>query len=149
MELDEKYNPLNVTSFDTSDHYFSLKELMQHGKLNAQSKGPGRSKGQEDIYSLPSTKFKKGAPAFVKCEIYSWVKELANLPQNYSCEMPKKCEEKELENSIKTITKIINTASSSNLERDMLKKDREEKLKSQKEKYDCRMCYCLQSFCQN
>ena len=112
----------------TSYHHFSLKELMERGQLNVKSKGKGRSKGQEGIYSLPSTKFKKGAPAFIKCECYSWVKELANLPQNYSCEMPKKCDEKKLTNGIKTIREIINTAHSGHLERYMLKEeDRKEK----------------------
>ena len=101
---------------------------MERGQLNVKSKGKGRSKGQEGIYSLPSTKFKKGAPAFIKCECYSWVKELANLPQNYSCEMPKKCDEKKLTNGIKTIREIINTANSGHLERYMLKEeDRKEK----------------------
>ena len=112
----------------TSYHHFSLKELMERGQLNVKSKGKGRSKGQEGIYSLPSTKFKKGAPAFIKCECYSWVKELANIPQNYSCEMPKKCDEKKLTNGIKTIREIINTAHSGHLERYMLKEeDRKEK----------------------
>ena len=107
-----------------SSHYFSLKQLIDRGDFNRRNfKGKGRSKGPEGIYTLPSTKFKKGPPAFVKCELFSWAKELANVPQNYNCEMPDKSEQKKLENSVLTVASIINTSSCTNIERDMNSKE--------------------------
>ena len=101
-----------------SSHYFSLKQLIDRGDFNRRNfKGKGRSKGPEGIYTLPSTKFKKGPPAFVKCELFSWAKELANVPQNYNCEMPDKSEQKKLENSIIPVASIINSSRNNMIER--------------------------------
>ena len=110
---------VNSENKNVQEHYFSLKELIQQGKDNIKLKD--QNKSLYWLYSMPAKKLKRHRTTFVRCELFQWARQLANVPENCTTKMKVEGEQKELEKTMQTVTTIVNSSRRLHLERDMTK----------------------------